>query len=55
MPDWIHAIIYMAILAATVVIASLLLQNIMGLIIGLLCGHLVASAVISRLPGFWGH
>ncbi len=54
MPDWIHSLLYLFIFIATVLFSIYLTENIWGALLGLPAGHIVASAIVSRLPGFWG-
>ena len=53
MPDWIHSIIYLIVLTASVVSLGLIMESALGVVIGVFAGHLAGSALVSRLPGFW--
>lgn len=53
MPDWIHSIIYLTVLTTSVVAFGLIMENAIGVVIGVFAGHLAGSALVSRLPGFW--
>lgn len=55
MPDWVHPIVFIAIWTGSLLLFIYLLENDwLGLAIGLLVGRVVATLVVSRLPGFWG-
>ncbi len=54
MPDWVHAILYILIVATTAYLAAYYTQNALGMIAGIGVGHFLASAIVKRLPGFWG-
>lgn len=53
MPDWVHSVLYIIVVAAVVLLVFFHLDNIWGLVVGLLVGHFIASFLVSRLPGFW--
>jgi len=55
MPDWLHSLLYIAVIASTAYLGSYYAQNIFGLFGGLIVGHFLATAIIKRLPGFWGN
>ncbi len=54
MPDWIHSLLYIFIMAATMLLVVYFSRDVLGVIVGLIAGHLVASFLVARLPGFWG-
>ncbi len=54
MPDWVHPIIYIAVMAAAVYLALYYTQNLLGLLLGLGFGHFLAAAIVKNIPGFWG-
>lgn len=54
MPDWIHAVIYIIIMSAIVIVTAYYTENILAVIISIMAGHTFATALIKRLPGFWG-
>ncbi len=54
MPDWIHSLLYIIILAAVTLLVAYFRRDALGLVIGLITGHLIASFLVARLPGFWG-
>jgi len=53
MPDWVHSLLYIAIMAIIMVTTAYYTENIIAVIASLIVGHTFATAVISRLPGFW--
>jgi len=53
-PDWVHSILYIAIMAIIMVITAYYTENIIAVIFSLVVGHIFASAIIRFLPGFWG-
>ncbi len=53
MPDWLLSITYIVIVVSTVILITLLTGDILGLLLGLLGGHYLASALLKLLPGFW--
>lgn len=54
MPDWTHSILYLVIMTLALLLSAYYTASIWGLIAGLIIGHLLATAIITRLPGFWG-
>ena len=54
MPDWIHSIVYIIIVAMGAFLGGYYTQNILGIFAGIGLAHFVVSAVIKRIPGFWG-
>jgi hypothetical protein len=54
MPDWMHSLFYVIIFSVTLTFIFLLTKDFLGLIAGLIAGHLVASFLVSHIPGFWG-
>ncbi len=54
MPDWIHAVIYIIVMSAIVLVTAYYTENILAVIISIMAGHTFATALIKRLPGFWG-
>ncbi len=54
MPDWVHAVIYILIVTGSMFLMYNFDESIWAIIAGLIGGHLLAVAVIKRLPGFWG-
>ena len=54
MPDWVHAFLYIFIWAGTIFLFIYLLDDWLGLILGLLVGRVLAGLIVSRIPGFWG-
>ncbi len=53
MPDWIHSLVYIAIVSITAYLGVYYTQDLTGLIIGLAGGHFLASSIVKLLPGFW--
>lgn len=54
MPDWIHSLLYIAIVIGIILLSVYFITDILGLLVGVIAGHTVASFIVSRLPGFWG-
>ncbi len=54
MPDWIHSLLYIVLLAATMLLVVNFSRDVLGVIAGLIAGHIIASFLVARLPGFWG-
>ncbi len=54
MPDWIHSLLYIAILVSVTALVAYYTGTLIGVIIGVIVGHSTASFIVSRLPGFWG-
>ncbi len=54
MPDWVHAILYIAIMTTIIAITAFYTQNIFAVLVSIMAGHIFATAVVKRLPGFWG-
>jgi len=55
MPDWVHPVIYIFIWTGSIVLFINILENDwIGIIVGLAVGRLIATLIVSRLPGFWG-
>jgi len=54
MPDWIHSLLYIVILVATMLLVVYFSRDVLGVILGIIAGHLIASFLVARLPGFWG-
>jgi len=55
LPDWVHAIIYIFIITAAAIVSGYYTQNILGVFAGVGVAHFLASAIIKRIPGFWGN
>lgn len=55
MPDWMHSLLYIVILTGIIVLTVYILTDILGVLVGVIAGHTVASFIVSRLPGFWGN
>ncbi len=54
MPDWIHSLLYIIIVIGILSLTLFFITDILGLLVGVIAGHSIASFVVSRLPGFWG-
>ncbi len=54
MPDWTFPLLYILIVSLVFYTFLNLAGYIWGSLIGLLLGHMVATFILSRLPGFWG-
>ena len=54
MPDWIHSLLYIVILVIVTTLVVYYTDHLLGVIVGIIVGHSVASFLVSRLPGFWG-
>lgn len=54
MPDWIHSLLYIIIVIGILSLTVFFITDILGLLVGVIAGHSIASFVVSRLPGFWG-
>lgn len=55
MPDWIHSLLYIIIVIGILSLTVFFITDILGLLVGVIAGHSIASFVVSRLPGFWGN
>ncbi|MGM0651855.1 MAG: hypothetical protein ACQES4_03610 [Bacillota bacterium] len=53
MPDWIHSLLYIVILVTVTALFVFYIGHLLGLIVGVIVGHSVASFIVSKLPGFW--
>ncbi len=54
MPDWVHSILYIAIMATIMITTAYYTENIIAVIASLIVGHIFTSAIIKLMPGFWG-
>ena len=54
MPDWIHSLLYIIIVIGILSLTVFFMTDILGILVGVIAGHSIASFVVSRLPGFWG-
>jgi len=54
MPDWVHAILYIAIMTTIIAITAFYTRDILAILVSIMAGHIFATAVVKRLPGFWG-
>ncbi len=54
MPDWVHSIVYIGIMTAAIALTAYYTENIFLVIVSMMAGHIVATAVVKKLPGFWG-
>jgi len=54
MPDWVHSIVYISIMSSAIVLTAYYTENIFLVMVSMMAGHIFATAVIKRLPGFWG-
>jgi len=55
MPDWVHAVLYIAIMTTIIAVTAYYTENIFAVLISMMAGHIFATAVVKRLPGFWNN